>query len=218
LAYHFDWSILLQYRGLLLEGLVATIELVAASIIASFVLGVGIGLLRVFAWGPVRLLCAVYTELFRDVPPLVQFFFWNFAVGLDVFPSALVGLAVFTSPYIAEIVRSGVLATPRAQVEAARCSGMTALQMTLHVVMPQAVMRSLPALSIEFINIVKNSAVAMTISYTELTFQTQQIEADTFRGFEAATAVTILYVMLSAVVVVAMHAIEAAMRVAVRRG
>ena len=95
---------------------------------------------------------------------------------------------------------------------------MTALQMTLHVVMPQAVMRSLPALSIEFINIIKNSAVTMTIGYTELTFQTQQIEADTFRGFEAATAVTILYVMLSAVVVAAMHAIEAAMRVAVRRG
>lgn len=218
MAYQFDWSILLQYRGLLLQGLVATIALVSATIVASSVLGVAVGLLRVFAWAPVRLLSAVYTELFRNVPPLVQFFFWNFAVGLDVFPSAFVGLTVFTSPYIAEIVRSGVQATPKEQVEAARCSGMTGLQAALHVVMPQAIMRSLPALGIEFINIIKNSAVAMTIGYAELTFQTQQIESDTFRGFEAATAVTILYVMLSGVVVVAMHGIEAAMRVSVRRG
>jgi polar amino acid transport system permease protein len=76
----------------------------------------------------------------------------------------------------------------------------------------------MPALSIEFINVIKNSAVAMTIGYTELTFQTQQIEAESFRGFEAATAVTILYVMLSAVVVISMHAAEWLVRAELRRG
>jgi polar amino acid transport system permease protein len=217
-SYHFQWSVLWQYRGLLLDGLIATIELVLATIGVSVVLGATVGLLRHFAIAPVQWLCATYTELFRNVPPLVQFFFWNFAVGLDVFPSALVGLSVFTSAYIAEIIRSGLNATPQAQVETARCSGMTVVQMVIHIMLPQALLRSMPALSIEFINIIKNSAIAMTIGYTELTFQTQQIEAESFRGFEAATAVTILYVMLSAVVVLSMHAIESITRSGVRRG
>ena len=216
--YHFEWSVLLQYRGLLFEGLVATVQLVVATIVISLALGALIGMLRQFAVAPVQWLCAAYTELFRNIPPLVQFFFWNFAVGLDVFPSALVGLAVFTSAYISEIIRSGIQATPQAQVETARCSGMSATQMVVHVMLPQALIRSMPALSIEFINVIKNSAVAMTIGYTELTFQTQQIEAESFRGFEAATAVTILYVMLSAVVVISMHAAEWLVRAELRRG
>ena len=79
-------------------------------------------------------------------------------------------------------------------------------------------MRILPPLSIEFINVVKNSSLAMTISVAELTFQTQEIEAQTFRGFEAATAVTVLYVCLAFVIVGIMHALERAVRLDVRSG
>ena len=68
------------------------------------------------------------------------------------------------------------------------------------------------------INIVKNSAVAMTIGFTELTFQTQEIEAKTFRGFEAATAVTILYIALAFAIVVIMHGVERFARLDLKRG
>jgi polar amino acid transport system permease protein len=80
------------------------------------------------------------------------------------------------------------------------------------------VLRTVPALSIEFINIIKNSSIAMTIGVMELTFQTQEIEARTFRGFEAATAVTALYVMLAFVVVFAMRAVERTLKIEVRGG
>jgi polar amino acid transport system permease protein len=216
--YHFDWSVLLQYQGLLWDGLRATVALVASTIALSLLLGTIVGLAREYGPAPLRWLCVCYTELFRNVPPIVQFFFWDFAAGLDVFPAALVGLSVFTSAYIAEVVRSGVQATPYTLGEAARCSGMSTLQVVIYIILPQAVLRCLPALGVEFINVIKNSAVAMTVGYTELTFQTQQIEAETFRGFEAATAVTVLYIALASLVLVSMHALERLLRTDLRRG
>jgi len=217
-AYHFDWSVLLQYRNLLWDGLRATVLLVAATMAASSTIGAVVALAREYGPAPLRWVCVGYTELFRNVPPIVQFFLWDFGVGLDVFPAALVGLSVFTSTYVAEVLRSGVHATPQTLVEAGRCSGMSGLQALCYIVLPQAVLRSLPALGIEYINVIKNSAVAMTVGYAELTFQTQQIEAETFRGFEAATAVTALYVMLASVVLVGMHALEHLLRGDLRRG
>lgn len=214
----FDWGVLVAYRGLLLEGLVATIELVAVSLALSVALGLVVGVGRTYLPRPVTLLFAAYTEFFRNIPPIVQFFFWYFAVNLDVLPAAAIGLSVFTSAYIGEIVRSGIAAIPRTQIEAARSSGMTMPQLVTWIILPQALIRVIPPLSIEFINIVKNSAVAMTIGYTELTFASQEIEAKTFRGFEAATAVTLLYIGLAFGVVMLMHALEHFARLNLRRG
>jgi polar amino acid transport system permease protein len=130
----------------------------------------------------------------------------------------LVALSVSSSAYIAEIIRAGIASIPKAQGEAARSSGLSEWQTIFHVILPQAMIRVIPPLSIEFINIIKNSSVAMTIGFAELTFQTQEIEARSFRGFEAATAVTVLYVLLSSVVVILMHAAERAVRLDIRKG
>lgn len=218
MSYEFDWSVLYTYRGLLLHGLRMTIEVAGLALVLSFVIGSIVGTFRHFAPGPLKLPFAAYTEFFRNIPPIVQFFFWYFAVGLDSFNGAVVGLSIFQSAYIAEVVRSGIQAIPPTQIEAARSSGLGFLQMTAYVILPQAIIRIVPALSIEFINIIKNSSIAMTIGVTELTFQTQEIEARTFRGFEAATAVTLLYVMLAFVVVFAMRSLERMLKIEVRGG
>jgi polar amino acid transport system permease protein len=215
-AYHLEWGVLLQYRQLLLDGLATTVELSAVSLVLSLLIGGAVGSLRPFAAAPFAWLLAAYTEFFRNVPPIVQFFFWYFAVGLDSFPGAVVGLAIFQSTYIAEVFRSGIQAIPKTQIEAARSSGMGFLQMMRYVIVPQAVIRIVPALGIEFINIIKNSSVAMTIGVMELTFQTQEIESRTFRGFEAATAVTLMYVGLAFVVVLTMRYLERVLRIDVR--
>ncbi len=152
------------------------------------------------------------------MPLLLQLFFWYFAVGLEAFPAAVIGLTVYTSAYIAEVIRSGLQSIPRTQIEAARSFGMTPYQVIRHVVLPQALMRVIPPLGVEFINVIKNSSIAMTISITELTFQTQQIESLTFRGFEAATAITILYVLLALAIVAAMATIERLVRLDLRLG
>ena len=218
MSYHFEWNVLLEYRWLLLEGLAATLQLASIAVFVSAVLGTLVGIARTFSPKSISWIFAVYTEFFRNVPPIVQFFFWFFAAGLDPFPAALIGLSVFTSAYVAEIIRSGINAIPHTQVEAARSSGLTTRQMILHVILPQALIRVVPPLSIEFINVIKNSAVAMTIGYTELTFQSQEIEARTFRGFEAVTAATLLYAGLALGVVLLMHALEHFVRLNIRRG
>jgi polar amino acid transport system permease protein len=219
--YQWHWDVIYQYRELLLDGLLATMELVVAALPLSVLLGLTIAIGRTFparAWSPLAKVCGAYVEFFRNIPAIVQFFFWSFAVGLNAFPAALVALSVSSSAYIAEIFRAGIASIPRAQKEAARSSGLSEWQAVLHVILPQAVIRVIPPLSIEFINIVKNSSVAMTIGFAELTFATQEIEARSFRGFEAATIVTALYVLLSSVIVIAMHLVERAVRLEVRKG
>lgn len=216
--YEFDWGVLIEYRGLLFEGLWMTVEVAGLSLIISYVIGSLVGSLRHFTPRPFAWLFAAYTEFFRNIPPIVQFFFWYFAVGLNSFSGAVVGLSMFQSAYIAEVVRSGIQSIPKTQIEAARSSGLNFIQMTGYVVFPQAVMRIVPALSVEFINVIKNSSIAMTIGVTELTFSTQEIEAQTFRGFEAATAVTLMYVALAFIVVFAMRYAERLLRIDIRGG
>jgi polar amino acid transport system permease protein len=218
MAYTFDWGVLLVYRHLLWQGLLLTVQISALSMVLSLVLGGVLGLGRRAEVMPVRWLCGVYIEFFRNIPLIVQLFFWYFAVGLEAFPAAVIGLTVYTSAYIAEVIRSGLQSIPRTQIEAARSFGMTPFQALRHVVLPQALMRVIPPLGVEFINVIKNSSIAMTISVTELTFQTQQIESLTFRGFEAATAITILYVLLASSIVLLMAAIERLVRLDLRVG
>jgi polar amino acid transport system permease protein len=218
MAYQFDWSVLLTYRHLLWRGLVLTVEISAVSMAASLVLGslVGVGRRSERPW--LRWVLGAYVEFFRNIPLIVQLFFWYFAAGLETWPAAVLGLTVYTSAYIAEVVRSGLQSIPRAQTEAARSFGMTGYQVLRHVVFPQALMRVVPPLAIEFINVVKNSSIAMTIGLAELTFQTQQIEAQTFRGFEAATAITLLYVVLAFAIVLGMGWFERSLRLDVKVG
>lgn len=218
MAYTFDWSVLLVYRHLLWRGLLLTVEISALSLVLSLVLGGVIGIGRRAEAASVRWLCGAYIEFFRNIPLIVQLFFWYFAVGLESFPAAVIGLTVYTSAYIAEVMRSGLQSIPRTQIEAARSFGMTPYQTIRYVVLPQALMRVIPPLGVEFINVIKNSSIAMTISVTELTFQTQQIESLTFRGFEAATAITILYVLLALSIVLLLAAIERAVRLDLRVG
>jgi len=218
MAYKFDWGVLLVYKHLLWQGLVLTVQLSALGMVLSLALGGLIGLGRRAEAAPLRWLCGAYIEFFRNIPLIVQLFFWYFAVGLEAFPAAVIGLTVYTSAYIAEVIRSGLQSIPRTQIEAARSFGMTPVQSIRHVILPQALMRVIPPLGVEFINVIKNSSIAMTISITELTFQTQQIESLTFRGFEAATAITILYVLLALAIVLLMAAIERLVRLDLRLG
>lgn len=215
---YLDWQVLVEYRWLLWEGLVLTVQLSLISMVLSFAIGSVVGAGRYFLGGTAGWLLAAYTEFFRNIPPIVQFFFWYFAVGFDSFVGAVIGLSVFQSTYIAEVMRSGLQSISKTQIEAARSSGLGFLQMLSYIVFPQAVIRIVPALSIEFINIIKNSSAAMTISVMELTFQTQEIASRTFRGFEAATAVTLLYIALAFVVVLLMRWAERVLKIEVRGG
>jgi len=115
----------------------------------------------------------------------------------NAFFSAIIALVLYTSAYISEVVRAGLNAIPTSQIEAAKSLGFTWIQTIKYVIIPELFLVIIPSLTNQYLNLIKNSSLAMTIGVSELTFVTQEIDAQTFRGFEAATIVTILYIFLT---------------------
>jgi polar amino acid transport system permease protein len=216
LNYHFDWAIVLsgQYFEWLVSGMKLTIRLSLVSIALSFSLGLIIAVMRMSRVAPVRWFALGYLEFFRNTPLLVQIFFWYFgsykilpatvntwlASTNFEFTAAVIALTIYTSAFIAEDIRSGVLAIPKEQMEAARSSGFSYLRSMQYIILPQAVRIAVPPLVNQFLNLTKNSSLAMTIGVAELTYQARQVESYTFKGFEAFTAATVVYVVMSLVI------------------
>jgi ABC-type amino acid transport system permease subunit len=144
-------------------------------------------------------------EVLRNLPIVVKLFFLYFVLGLDAMTAAIIGLVTHQSAYIADIVTSGFRAIPREQSEVAWCCGHGPAQVFAHVLLPQVVRFAMPPMTTQFIEVVKNSAAAMLIGVEELTFQTQHIESETFRGFEAATTATLMYVAFALAIATAAH-------------
>jgi polar amino acid transport system permease protein len=216
LKYQFDWSIVTsgKYFEWLLSGLYTTIELSLISIVFSFLLGLLIAVMRMSHMGPVRWFAHGYLEFFRNTPLLVQIFFWYFG-SYKILPAAVndwlnrtnfefgaavIALTIYTSAFIAEDIRSGVRSIPKEQMEASRSSGFSYLRSMQYIILPQAVRLTIPPLINQFLNLTKNSSLAMTIGVMELTYQARQVESYTFKGFEAFTAATLVYVVLSVVI------------------
>jgi polar amino acid transport system permease protein len=216
LSYKFDWAIITsgQYAQWLLDGIRITIELSAVSIAISFFLGLLIAIMRMSAVRPVRWAAHAYLEFFRNTPLLVQIFFWYFG-SYKVLPqvvndwlnrtnfefaAAVIALSIYTSAFIAEDIRSGVRSIPKEQMEAARSAGFSYIAAMRYVILPQAVRITIPPLVNQFLNLTKNSSLAMTIGVAELTYQARQVESYTFKGFEAFTAATLVYVVLSTII------------------
>ena len=109
----------------------------------------------------------------------------------------MIALTIYTSAFIAEDIRSGVRSIPKEQMEAARSSGFSYIRSMLYIILPQAVRLTIPPLINQFLNLTKNSSLAMTIGVAELMYQARQVESYTFKGFEAFSAATLVYVGLS---------------------
>ncbi len=152
----------------------------------------------------IRKTTGVYTELLRNLPLLVKLFFMYFVLGLPALPAAIVALTLHQSAYIADVTAAGLRTVARGQFDAARSLGLRTGSVYRLVVLPQMLRVMTPPMTSQYVSIVKNSSVVALIGVADLTFQTQQINIDTFRGFEAATAVTVLYALLAGSIIVAM--------------
>jgi polar amino acid transport system permease protein len=200
MKYQFYWPVLLQYADLLLEGLRITLFLFAVGTILSMILGAIFGMLGASRLRALRILGEVYVEVNRNTPLVVKLFFLYFGFGMDAYHAAIIGLAAHQSAYMAEIVRSGIESISGGQMEAALSSGLTRFQAMRRIILPQGLVIVIPPLTTQVLETLKNTSIAMTIAIPELTFQTQQIEAYSFRGFEAATAATLMYLAIGVVV------------------
>ncbi len=214
--YHFDWAIITsgQYFEWILSGVKVTLQLSVVSVALSFILGLLIAVMRMSNVKPILWFSHAYLEFFRNTPLLVQIFFWYFGsykiLPMVVndwlntmnfeFAAAVIALTIYTSAFIAEDIRSGVRSIPKEQMEAARSSGFSYLRSMYYIILPQAVRLTIPPLINQFLNLTKNSSLAMTIGVAELTYQARQVESYTFKGFEAFTAATLVYLGLSLII------------------
>ncbi|MBN2428104.1 MAG: amino acid ABC transporter permease [Deltaproteobacteria bacterium] len=218
-GYKFDWSVLYQVNETygvnlghnLLKGLKVTVEISLISSGIALFLGTIFGLGRLSHFKPFYWLSTAYVEFFRNTPLLVQLFFWYFALPMGLpmeirqilfehnfeFWSATIGLSIYTSSFMAEVIRAGLQSIPKGLLEAAYSAGLNYFQALRTIILPLAFRAIIPPLGSEFLNNMKNSTLAMVVGVAELCWQSQQIESLTFKGFEATTAATIIYLFLS---------------------
>jgi glutamate/aspartate transport system permease protein len=235
---NFDWKVLLEtepggtgsYLQYLLVGLGWTLATALAAWVIALLIGSIVGTLRTTPSKWVVRAGNFYVEIFRNVPLIVQMFLWFFVVP-ELLPEALgdwikqmappwgmyvpavLCLAVFTSVRVAEQVRAGINSLPRGQRLAGTAMGLTTAQTYRFVLLPQAFRIILPPLTSEFMNVIKNSSIALTIGLLELTGRAKAMQEFSFRVFEAFSAATIIYLLTNLIVVLGMRALEKKVRV-----
>ena len=178
-----------------------TLSVAVLALVVALVLGSLMGILRTVPSRALALLGDAWTELFRNIPLLVQIFLWYHVLPslippLKAFPSfvlVVLALGFFTSARISEQVRAGIQSLPRGQRYAGLAMGLTLPQTYRYVLLPMAFRIVIPPLTSESMNIVKNSSVAFAVSIAELTMFAMQAQEETSRGIEIYLAVTALY-------------------------
>ncbi len=218
------------YLQYLIVGLGWTLATALAAWVIALAIGSLIGTLRTTGMTWVVRLGNLYVEIFRNIPLIVQMFLWFFVVP-ELLPKAMgdwvkqvpppwgsyipavLCLAIFTSVRVAEQVKAGINSLPRGQSMAGTAMGLTQTQSYRYVILPQAFRIILPPITSEFMNVIKNSSVALTIGLLELTGRARAMQEFSFKVFEAFTAATVIYLLTNLVVVLAMRALERRVRV-----
>jgi glutamate/aspartate transport system permease protein len=231
-SYNWNWPILLKepYFTWILTGFGKTILIAVLAWAIAFPLGSAIGIARTADSRALRISGAVYVEMFRNIPLLVQMFLWYFVVPellpadwgrwikrdmpYPQFLTAVICLGLYTASRVAEQVRSGIEAIPRGQRNAGLAMGLTSLQVYRYVLIPVAYRTIIPPLTSDFLGVFKNSSLALTIGVLELTSQARQIEEYTFAAFEAFTVATVLYCTVTGIVILVMRMLERRTRIA----
>ncbi|HEG7508564.1 TPA: ABC transporter permease subunit [Staphylococcus aureus] len=196
-------------KGIKITILISLIGVALGSILGAFVALMKLSKIKIISW-----IASIYIEILRGTPMLVQVFIVFFgitaALGLDI--SALVcgtiALVINSSAYIAEIIRAGINAVDKGQMEAARSLGLNYRQTMKSVIMPQAIKNILPALGNEFVTLIKESSIVSTIGVDEIMFNAQVVQGISFDPFTPLIVAAALYFVLTFVLTRIMNMIE----------
>ena len=198
-----NYNFLDKYWSLFLQGVEVTIVLAVISILLGLVLGILVALLKMSKIKPVSLLASMYVGFIRDTPLLVQIYLVYIGlpkiVGVSIpdFVTGLVALTLYSTAYIAEIIRSGIQSLPVGQVEAATSLGMPQVRVMTDVVLPQAFKNILPALGNQFIGNIKDSSLVSVLGITDLMFAAQTVRGSTALGLEPMIVASSLYLVMT---------------------
>lgn len=200
-----------EFGAMLLHGMVLTLKIAVGSWLLAMSMAVVLLVVRLSANPVAEQAVAAYVSYHRNVPTLVQLMLWYFGI-FSLLPDAvqawlsnnnaealisIVALGLCQAAYFSEDMRSGLRAIPAGQSEAARALGHGYIGAMRHVMLPQAVRNAVPALVNHSVSLFKNSSLAMAIGVAELTHAVKEIESQSFRTFEAYSMATLMYLLVS---------------------
>ncbi len=196
--FNVDW---LAYREALLKGLLMTVKLTVAGFLGACLIGIVVALTRTSRSRPVRAVGAVYTESLRNLPFItgifiVYFGFTGVGILLSPFTAGVLCLSLFYGAYLAEIFRAALQGISPGQTEAAYALGMTPRRVLGSIRLPQAVRLALPGTATMLVDLLKGTAVLVTIGGGELMTQATVITSDTFRPMEVYVVVGLIYMAI----------------------
>lgn len=198
-----DFSAISQYKDFFITGTCYTVLIAFITVFIGSFLGIFLSLAKLSKYKILKFIASVYIECFRGTPILVQLYLVYFAaptfIGIKFNPltAGIITLSLNSAAYVAEIIRAGILAVDKGQMEAARSLGMPEWKAMYFIIIPQAIKNILPALANEFIVIIKESSIASVIGVNELMNKTDTIRGNTYRAFEPLIIAAGIYLVLT---------------------
>lgn len=198
-----DFSFLPRYYELFIEGTGTTLVLAFFTVLLGTALGLVLSLMKTSKSKILKLIASIYIEFLRGTPLLVQLYIIYFGipsllkVDIPDMTAGIIALAMNSGAYVAEIIRAGINAVDKGQMEAARSLGMSKAMSMRYIIIPQAFKNILPALGNEFITIIKESSIVSIIGIGEIMYNTNTIRGNTFRAFEPLIIAAFIYFVLT---------------------
>lgn len=197
------WELVWDNLPFLLQGAGMTLKITLSALVIGIALGTLIGIGRLSRVALISKSCAVFVEVMRGTPLLVQLFLIYFGlpqllqIKLPEFPAAVIAFGLNSSAYVAEIVRAGIQSIDRGQTEAGLSLGLGPVEVMRYIILPQAFKRVLPPLVNEAISLMKNSALVATISVVELTRSAMLVVVRHYTAFEMYLTIFVMYLIMS---------------------
>lgn len=204
-------NMITKYSGFFIEGVENTLILSFFTVLFGTILGTLMAMARMSKLVPLKWLATAYIEFFRGTPLMVQlmFIFYglpmigvtfptvSFIPDFDRFAAGVVAMSLNSCAYVAEVIRSGIQAVDKGQMEAARSLGFHHKQAMMLVILPQAVRNILPALGNEFVTIIKESSIVSVIGIADLMYRTKGVIAKTYNSLECLAIAALIYFVLT---------------------
>jgi polar amino acid transport system permease protein len=210
--YNWDFFTVMQSFDLFLIGIWMTFLYTVGSVVLGVVIGLAACFARLSRFAALRILARSYQELFRCTPLLVQILWAYYALpmllgfSISNTTAGLLTLSLYVGSFYAEIFRGGINAIDKGQREAAAAVGMSGVQSMVHIILPQAIKKMLPAFINQSVIQVKNTSLLYAISVAELTYMTSVVNSETYRPLEAYSLAALMYfVMLFPLTQIADH-------------
>ncbi|WP_458790817.1 amino acid ABC transporter permease [Yoonia sp. MH D7] len=208
-----DFTVIPQYLDIILWGALWTILITLGAAAVSFIGGMFLAVIALYAPKLVRLVFRAFAFLFMGTPLLLQLFLIYFGlvqVGIDVpaVMAGIIGLGLHFAVYNSELFQTGILAVDKGQIEAARTVGLSRMQALRKVVVPQAIRDVIPPIGNNMIALLKDSALVSVIGVSELTLSAQRAIGSTYRPFEFYVLVAVIYYIINLFMEAAQRRVE----------